>query len=171
MLVPETSITHPIEERIAWAEHCCARLKDTLLGDPEVSSLLEGLRVAIRDSRSRMAGLGIGDLCKACEEDEGGSCCGAGLEEHYSGTLLLINLLLGVKIPTRKGDPESCFFLSATGCQLLARHVICVNYLCPKIEARIPAGEIACLRQMEGVELDLLFVLHERVKRILCSLP
>jgi hypothetical protein len=164
MSIQPTSLTHPIEERIVWAGQCCTQVKDRLLGDPEVSSLLERLHRAIRDSRCKMAELGIGGLCKACEEEEGGSCCGAGLEKHFSGTLLLINFLLGVNIPTRRMDPASCFFLSRNGCRLLARHVICVNYLCAKITARIPAFEIACLRELEGAELDLLFVLHERVK-------
>jgi hypothetical protein len=170
MSIQPTSLTDPIEQRIAWAEHCYTHVKDKLLGDPEVSSLLEKLQHAIRDSHSKMAEVGIGDLCKACEEEEGGSCCGAGLENHFSGTLLLINLLLGVNIPTRKMDPASCFFLSRNGCQLLARHVICVNYLCAKIAARLPASEITSLRELEGVELDLLFVLHEHVKRILGTL-
>jgi hypothetical protein len=170
MSVQHSSVTDPIEQRIAWAEHFYTHFKDKLLGDPEVSSLLEKLRRAIRDSHSKMAELGIGDVCKACDEKEGGSCCGAGLEKHFSGTLLLINLLLGVNIPTRKMDPANCFFLSATGCQLLARHVICVNYLCAKIAARIPASKITRLRELEGVELDLLFVLHERLKRLLGAL-
>jgi hypothetical protein len=167
MSIQPTSLTHPIERRIAWAEECYALLKDMLLADPKVSSLLERLRRAIRDSHGKMTELGIGGLCKACEEKEGGSCCGAGMEKHYSGTLLLINLLLGVNIPTRKTDPANCFFLSTNGCQLFARHVICVNYLCAKIAARVPDLEITCLRGLEGVELDLLFVLHEHVKKIL----
>jgi hypothetical protein len=170
MSIPHSSLADPIEQRIAWAEQCYTHFKDKLLGDSEVSSLLKGLLPAIRDSHSKMAELGIGDLCKACEKWEGGSCCGAGLENHFSGTLVLINLLLGVKIPARNMDPASCLFLSTNGCQLLARHVICVNYLCDKIAACVPALEITRLRQLEGVELDLLFVLHERLKRLLGTL-
>jgi hypothetical protein len=169
MSIQPTSLTDPIEQKIAWAERCYRHVKDKLLRDPEVSSFLENLRLAIRDSHSKMTELGIGDLCKACEEKEGGSCCGAGLENHFSGTLLLINLLLGVDIPARKMDSASCFFLSTNGCRLLARHVICVNYLCAKIAERVPASEIANLRELEGVELDLLFVLHERLKKILST--
>jgi hypothetical protein len=170
MSIQHSSLTDPIEQRIAWAEHCYTHFKDKLLGDPEVSSLLRSLQPAIRDSHSKMAELGIGHLCKTCEEKDGGSCCGAGLEKHLSGTLVLINLLLGIKIPTRKMDPASCFFLSTKGCQLLARHVICVNYLCAKIAARVPASEISRLRELEGVELNLLFVLHERLKRLVGTL-
>jgi hypothetical protein len=171
MSIQPTSLTHTIKEKIVWAEHCYTQLKDRLLGDPEVSSLVGRLHRAVRDSHGKMAELGIDGLCKACEEEEGGSCCGAGLERHFSGTLLLVNLLLGVSIPTRRTDPASCLFLSRKGCRLLARHVICVNYLCAKITARIPASEIACLRELEGAELDLLFVLHERVKTIVGTFP
>jgi hypothetical protein len=57
--------------------------------------------------------------------------------------------------------------LSEKGCSLLARHVICVNFLCHKITSSISPEKIAALREKEGIELNLLFMLQERVKRIL----
>jgi len=53
---------------------------------------------------------GIVDLCRECEEKEGGSCCGAGLENHYSGMLLLINRLLGVALRTKGKNRRAAFF-------------------------------------------------------------
>ena len=114
-----------------------------------------------------MAASGIADECRQCEHDEGGSCCGAGLENKYSGTLLLINLLLGAKLPSKRTGPSNCHFLGDEGCRLLARHVICVNYICRKISDRIDPERIAILREAEGRELDILFLLNERVKKLL----
>jgi len=105
------------------------------------------------------------DECRDCEEREGGSCCGAGLENRYDVSLLLTNLLLGVKLPKQGHEPSSCFFLGAQGCVLRARHVICVNYLCKKISDHIDAKRIAALRAKEGVELELLFHLQEEIKK------
>jgi hypothetical protein len=167
MIPGEPSLDSPVEDKISWAEYIYKQWKDRVLSDSKVAELLAELKRAALRSHEEMVQTGIVDLCKDCEEEEGGSCCGAGLEKHFSGTLLLINLLLGVNIPTRKMDPASCFFLSTNGCELLARHVICVNYLCAKIAASVPASEITSLRELEGVELDLLFVLHQRLKRIL----
>ena len=114
-----------------------------------------------------MASVGVMDECRDCEDREGGSCCGAGLENKYNGVLLLINLLLDIEIPQKSRKPSSCFFLGGEACQLLARHVICVNYLCKKITDRIDPKRIAVLREIEGTELELLFFLHERIKLLL----
>ena len=171
MFIQDTSLAHPMEQRIAWAEYCYTQLKEKLLGDPKLHDLLGRLRVAITDSHREMGELGIGDFCKACEEKEGGSCCGAGLEDHYSGTLLLINLLLGKDIPSEREEYSSCLFLSRKGCQLLARHVLCVNYLCKKMTDRFTPQELSSLREKEGVELELVFLLNEGIKKVLARPP
>ena len=49
----------------------------------------------------------------------------------------------------------------------MARHVICVNYVCAKITNRINPNELSRLREKEGLELDLLFLTNERVKKLL----
>jgi hypothetical protein len=108
---------------------------------------------------------GLVQACAECETLEGGSCCGKGLEDHYDGYLLLINLLLGVNLPLERRDPRSCYFLGLKGCALAARHVICVNYLCRKATDLIDSKALALLRELEGVQLETLFLLHERVKK------
>ncbi|MGD2127474.1 MAG: hypothetical protein PVG99_15455 [Desulfobacteraceae bacterium] len=167
----ETPLDSPIEEKIVWAEDCFRQIQDSLLRDKEVAELLKNLRAAIHNSREKLAQTGILDECKDCEEREGGSCCGAGIENRYSGTLLLINLLMGASLPTRRYDPSSCFFLGDQGCQLLARHVICVNYICEKISDHIDKRKIAVLREKEGIELELLFLLNERIRKVLMNAP
>lgn len=155
----------PVEEKITWARDILDRRRQALLGDEALTRGLSRLRRAIQESRGLMARAGIADLCRACEVDEGGSCCGAGIEKHFSATLLLLNLLLGAPIPEARPDPLSCYFLSGKGCTLLARHVICVNFLCQKIIASVPAGLIGDLREKEGVELELVFILQEMIKK------
>ena len=152
MIIKEISLESPIEKKIAWAENCHFQLRDRLLGDEGIVDLLKKLKEAISASRRERTETGVVSICKDCEEKDGGSCCGAGMEDRYSGILLLINLLLGVKIPEHRQDPQSCFFLGLNGCQLLARQVICANYLCKKITKRIVPQKIAALQEKEGVE-------------------
>jgi len=163
----DISIDSPIEEKIRWAERCYRVQKDLLLGDYKIDELLSKFKKAACLSYEYMAEAGLENACRACEEREGGSCCGAGMENRYSGVLILINLLLEQKLPAKRHDPKSCFFLKESGCSLLARHVICVNYLCKKITERIDPEKISRLRDKEGTELEILFLLNERVKAIL----
>jgi hypothetical protein len=162
-------IDAPVDEKIGWAEQCLLEQKPRLLREDKLKELLDGFRHAADASHQAMLNAGLVDECRLCEEREGGSCCGAGLENRYDGILLLINLLLGIKIPHEKYDPSSCFFLGQQGCLLIARHVICVNYLCNKATNRIDPRKISTLREKEGLELERLFLLHERIKKILKS--
>ena len=154
-----------IIEKITWAERRYEEKGEFFLMDERAAALLSRLKAAVHASSMAMAVAGIADECRTCEEREGGSCCGAGLENKYDGVLLLINLLLGIPLPKRRSDPSSCLFLGPEGCLLTARHVICVNYLCYKIEDRIDFSKIAILREKEGVELEYLFLLHEWIKK------
>ena len=169
MTVKEVPIESPIEEKIAWAKNCFRERGADLHRDEEVGILLKKLKGAIRASHSEMAHTGIIEFCRLCEQEDGGSCCGAGLENRYTGLLLLINLLLGHPVPGRRQDPLGCFFLGKEGCGLLSRQVICINYLCKIITDQIDPHKIAPLREKEGIELDLLFHLNERIKKILAT--
>lgn len=166
MSIKEVPLSSPIEEKIAWAESCYQEFKERLWKDKALLDNLSRLRNAIRVSRREMARIGIRRICSECEEREGGSCCGAGLEDRYDGGLLLINLLLNIRLPKIRHDLESCFFLGEAGCLLYARHVICINYLCKRITSHIDPKEINSLREKEGQELENLFLLHEGVKRV-----
>lgn len=165
MTLREASLESPVEQKVAWARHVLDRRKPLLLGDEGIAEALSVLEQAIFRSREALARAGIAEICRACETHEGGSCCGAGIEKHFGPILLLVNLLLGARIPRTRHDPSSCFFLAENGCALLARHVICVNFLCRKITAHVPQSKIAALREKEGAELKCLFVLEERIKK------
>lgn len=153
----------PVKEKIVWAECCFREYGDRLLGEGEIIAGLHKLESALKDTRGSMFETGLSLLCGDCDRLEGGSCCGAGLESHYSGILLLINRLLGVELPESRRDEASCYFLGENGCLLLERHVICVNYLCRKITESIDPEKISLLREKEGLELETLFMLQERI--------
>ncbi|MCP4683322.1 MAG: hypothetical protein GY864_13410, partial [Desulfobacterales bacterium] len=123
-------LSSPIKAKIAWAENCYREFGGQLLKGKGIQSLSKRLKNAVHSSHREMTESGIVPLCAECEQAEGGSCCGKGLENKYDGWLLLINLVLGVALPKSRYDSKSCFFLDKTGCSLLARHVICVNYIC-----------------------------------------
>ncbi len=161
------SLSSSIEEKTDWARDCYARYGKLLLNDGPLVNLLALLRQAILESREAMKAVGIPLLCNECETDEGGSCCGAGIENHYDGYLILINLLLGVRLPDIRNDPQDCFFLGKKGCVLMARQVICINYVCQKITGRFGPEKMNPLRVKEGQELDLLFMTHESLKNML----
>jgi len=155
---------------LEWAYRVFRRFKDYLSADPTSADLLSRLRSAIEASSARMLDSGLVQACAECETLEGGSCCGRGLEDHYDGYLLLINLLLGATLPAERRDPRSCYFLGLKGCVLSARHVLCVNYLCRKATDRIDSKALALLRELEGVQLEVLFLLHERMRKLVKEL-
>jgi len=167
MILKQISLSNPIEEKIAWAQQCYQEFGDDLLKEKKLVDLLANLKAAVVTSRREMALTGIVEICRRCDQEEGGSCCGAGLENRYDGWLLLINLLLGVKLPKTRQQTNSCFLLGKNGCLLMARHVICINYLCKKITDLIDPHTIMDLREKESEEVNTLFMLHENIKTVL----
>lgn len=166
MNIKKVTLSSPIEEKIDWAEAYYRRVRRQFLKDRSIVDLLNRLEKAIHASRSEMTAAGLEKICRECEQEEGGSCCGAGLENKYDWELLLINLFLDVNLPKKRHDPGGCYFLGETGCLLQARHVICVNYVCKKITDLIDSRKLNTLREKEGEELNTLFLLHERIKKM-----
>ena len=153
-------------EKARAAYERCGKL---LTGDPNVARIMKELESHWSSSWKVMEETGIVACCRHCEEEDGGSCCGRGVENKYSETLLLLNLLWGVALPGERDRPDSCFFLGDSGCLLKIRDVLCVNYLCSAIQKRLTPEDLARVQQTIGRELDAVFLLHETVKRILRS--
>lgn len=158
-----------VRERIRAARGLFEQWGPVWRADGRIQGLAETLRSAIRASRQAMEAAGIFDLCRQCEEEEGGSCCGAGIEDRYDSVLLAVNLLLGAPLPDEPVVPGGCFFLGEHGCRLLARHVLCVNYLCLKIQERLPLRDVIRVQEVVGREMEALFLLEEELKRRLRS--
>ncbi len=154
-----------IEEKIEEARALYAAWSDRLCSDERVRDLLVRMEERIKASMGAMRALRVVQACKWCEEQEGGSCCGAGIENRYDPLQLLINLLLNASLPDRRKYPDSCYFLETDGCCLEARHVLCVNYLCKRLEESLAGEELEALQTIVGEELDTGFALHEAVRK------
>lgn len=158
-----------MEEKIREAQDLMGTCGEELLADQSVAGMLEQLRENAAFSQQAMWELGVVECCTECETEEGGSCCGAGIENRYTPTLLLINLLLSVPLPRERKWENSCFFLGEKGCTLIARDILCINYLCRKIHDRLSLSKIIRLQGITGQEMDCGFLVHENVKRFILN--
>jgi hypothetical protein len=154
-----------IQEKIEQAHNLFETCGDSLRQNPSIRTLLNKLQECIDNTKDSMLKLGVVAECKHCEEQEGGSCCGTGIENKYDMALLLVNLLLEASLRDQKISQNSCYFLGEEGCKLTARHVLCVNYICEKLQKKLTREELFELQTCAGEELDTLFFLHEAIKK------
>ena len=154
-----------IQEKIEQAHNLFETCADSLRQDPSIRILLNKLQQCIENTKDSMLNLGVVAECKHCEEQEGGSCCGTGIENKYDVELLLVNLLLEASLRDQQSSQNSCYFLGEKGCKLSARHVLCVNYICEKLQNKLTREELIELQTCAGEELDTLFFLHEAIKK------
>ncbi|RJR27445.1 MAG: hypothetical protein C4582_00610 [Desulfobacteraceae bacterium] len=156
----------PVRKSIAWAMELYRERGLQLLSDEMLSEFFNAYKKACKKSSSLRVEAGVVDECRRCEEEEGGSCCGAGIEKRYDRWLLLVNILLGAGLPKKRLWESSCLFLGPSGCTLPARDVLCVNYMCQRINRRCDRVKLLSLQEAEGEELRLLFLIHEHLKKI-----
>ena len=162
----ERRTTSPgIQEKIEQAQDLFETCGDSLREDPSIRTLLNKLQECIENTKDSMLNLGVVAECKHCEEQEGGSCCGTGIENKYDVELLLVNLLLEASLRNQQPSQNSCYFLGEKGCKLTARHVLCVNYMCQKLQKKLAREQLISLQTCAGEELDTLFILHEAIKK------
>jgi hypothetical protein len=156
-----------IDEKINAAQDLFKIWGEELLSDAKLRSLMEALRQSVSASGEVNVKLGVSAACKHCEEEEGGSCCGAGIENRYTPHLLLINLLSGGTLPEERRYPNGCYFLKRDGCSLMARDILCINYLCARIQELLPHDDLLTLQAVTGDEMETVFLLHEAVKQFI----
>ena len=162
----ESRTTSPtIQEKIEQAHNLFETCGDSLRENPSIRTLLNKLQECIENTKDSMFKLGVVAECKHCEEQEGGSCCGTGIENKYDVELLLVNLLLKASLRNQQPSQNSCYFLGEKGCKLTARHVLCVNYICQKLQKKLAREQLISLQTCAGEELDTLFILHEAIKK------
>lgn len=154
-----------IEEKIKTTRKLYDSWAGQLKREPRIHELIYKLEQCLDNSRAAMLELGIVETCKHCDEGDGGSCCGTGLENKFDTFLLLMNLLLGVSLPQRHQRPDSCYLLSNKGCTLKVRLVLCVDFLCPTILNTISHGDLIRLQQVSGDELTTGFLLYDAIKK------
>jgi len=155
-----------IQEKIRIAEEIHSRWGRTLRANARIAQLISTLQQKLARSQEAMLACGLVEMCRICEEEDGGSCCGKGIEDKFCPTLLLINLLMGQPLPVKPLRNDSCYFLGPQGCRLLVRQVICVNYVCQRVQQQMPKDHLIRLQTVIGEELDTVFMLQEAIKRI-----
>ena len=156
-----------IGEKIRLAQDLFSRWGEELWAESKIRGLLEALREKTASSTEASLDVGLIAGCRRCDEEEGGSCCGAGIEDRYSPHLLLINLLLGKPLPAARHFANSCYFLGTDGCMLLARDVLCINYLCAEMQKSLAHEDLVRLQGVTGEEMETVFLTHEAVKQFL----
>jgi hypothetical protein len=152
-----------IEDKIRNARALYREYGEALKNDPKIATMLQQLDDHVKKTWRLMDEIDVVESCKNCDEQEGGSCCGRGIDDKYNALLLLMNLLLGVELPDERLRGDSCYFLTYTGCSLKARLVLCVDYLCPKIKKRLTHDQLVRLQVESGDELLTGFMLHDAI--------
>jgi hypothetical protein len=155
----------PIHEKIRLAHDVFETWGARLHADPAIRALTARLDRSIRASQKAMVDSGIVSACADCEEKDGGSCCGAGIENKYDPVLLTMNLLMGVGLPDERGLGGSCFFLGPEGCKLRIRHILCVNFLCLPVQKMLGIDGLIQFQNTIGEEMDTTFLLEETVRK------
>ncbi len=156
-----------IEEKINAAQELFKAWGEEMLRDAKLSNLIEALHKKVSASEKANLELGVAEACKRCDEEDGGSCCGAGIEDRYTPHLLLINLLLGGALPVERCYSDGCYFLGRGGCGLIARDILCTNYLCARIQKLLPHTDLLTLQAVTGDEMETVFLLNEAVKQFI----
>ncbi|MCK8602099.1 hypothetical protein [Desulfoferrobacter suflitae] len=156
----------PIEQKLELAEQLFRSQKKELAHDQRISRLVAQLQHALHLSWQCMTALGIGKSCAACDSTAPrGSCCSRGLENKYDVSLLIANLLFGVNLPRTHVRRESCYFLSPRGCTLTVRNMLCVDYLCPELEAKLGSRAVAAIQTVTAEEVTTTFLLCDQIKK------
>ncbi|GEM_PF-1006183 len=153
-----------MEGRIALARFLMDKFGHRLLAEKVIQKLVSRLNRGISISYETMKELGVSGACARCDgEAAEGSCCSTGLENKIETPLLLINLLLGAKIQGARLREGSCFFLSSHGCTLKARHMLCIDYLCPAVQEQLGMESLVQMQRATEEEIRSLFLLEEEI--------
>jgi hypothetical protein len=147
------AIQRDVSSYIAEAKKVYATLGNEIISNPQLAELLAGFKEQIQGTNRLFKEFDVAADCAACCDREKGPCCFDGAQGWYDLRLLLINLLLGVEVPDSPELMDDCWFNSPTGCKLLAKDSICLNFFCPDIQERLNDEELLSLRRQVGREL------------------
>lgn len=142
-----------VSHYISQAKEVYATLGQEILALSSLAGLLAKFREQVEATNQLFGKLDVAADCADCCEREKGPCCFDGAQRWYDLRLLLINLLLEVELPDSPELVDDCWFNSPTGCKLLVKDSICLNFFCPDIQARLSEADVLSLRQQVGREL------------------
>ncbi len=155
---------HPMPVKLKWARLVYDACGNELLKEPVVKSLLSTYQKSIKNNWKVMEDTGVVAECTKCALQDGGSCCGSGIENKFDVVNLLVNLLLGTKLPSEPWDPTGCWFLGEKGCTIIARHVICVNFMCRRLYDALSPEKVKAVQEAMQQETENAFMLEEYIK-------
>lgn len=159
-----------IKNLIASAYNLRISYGDSLLQDSEMHTLLQRLNKTIAATINKMESVGVVKECADCAVYGEGTCCGTRTGYKCNRILILLNLLLGVSPVIQTRHPHLCPFLTEQGCSLMARPVICVNFICQRLLRNITHENLVRLQEVAGEEIDVLFTAEEYVKKKIASI-
>ena len=158
-----------IAEQTQKANELYSLYGSDILLDKKCSSLLEELKDAIEDSWKIMKEMGVVATCSDCADEKPGGCCHFGIETCYTNMNILMNLLLGVKIPEQRKLENNCLFVSENGCLLKARFKTCIHHLCPGITNSLSEYDLFRLRATTGYEIKLGLQTESAIRDFICE--
>lgn len=157
-----------LQQKIELAYDIFERQQRSLLASAPVSRLVRRLQLDLQTSWQSMVDLNIVKMCSECDATAPqGSCCSCGIERKYDVSLLIANLILGVSLPEQHERKESCYFLGSRGCKLRARHMLCVDYLCPVVQNELGCNLVAEIQSATAGEVETTFLLCEEIKKLI----
>ncbi len=135
-----------------------------LIQDNELNTLLKRLNQNIMATKNQLILTGVVKECADCAVHGEGTCCSNRTGYKCDSILILLNLLLGNPPVIQTEHSHLCPFLSEQGCSLIARPVICVNFICQRLRKNIPHVSLVLLQNTAGEEIDTLFTIEEHIK-------
>jgi hypothetical protein len=159
-----------IEQEIKAAKQFYSQYQGIFKGEATIAEKLKKYRAAISRTSLQMEKLGVLEACSICASRKSAGCCFKGVEEWYDAAPLLINMYMGVELPTNREFQDSCLFVGEKGCKLIARHSFCVNYLCPDLMASLPETERKILAGISGEEIMLGWESEKWIRDLLMEL-
>ena len=158
-------VENSLGDRITSAVHLYEAFGPLMMKDAMFRTLLFDLDRYIGETQRAMEVTGIAKECADCAVNGEGTCCGIRTGSKCSNTILFINLMMGKILPRVPAYPGLCHFLTAYGCSLRARPVICVNFTCRRLRDRIPHKALCGVQEIAGKEIHALFIFEEYVKK------
>ncbi len=142
-----------VEEQIQKAKALYVRYGGSILQDKKQIEMIKRYRTAIATTRKTMEDLNMIGACSICSGRWTGGCCFAGVEDWYDAGLLFLNLLLGAELPENRMIEKGCMFVGSSGCELVARHSFCINYLCEGLRSSLPLSDRERFLMVAGDEI------------------
>ncbi len=122
-----------IRQKRRNAREVFEKIGDELARSAEIKEKLANLIALSESLYGQMASMNMFSLCVTCGRKKGGGCCSAYMANETDAVLLLINLLLGVEVRSRRDDDFECCYLGDKGCTLKIKPMFCLNYNCQAI--------------------------------------